>query len=56
MHKIAHGAAAPSTPSAATYDGTNYGSIPSGWQTTFFASVDEEAHDHYKSFAEYNPA
>ena len=29
---------------------------PAGWQATFFSNIDEEAHDHYKSFAEWNPA
>ena len=50
-----HGDPAPSAPTGATYDGTNYGSVPSGWQTTFFTSFNDAAFDYYESFTEYNP-
>ena len=53
--RVTHGAASPSAPSGAIYDGSAFTTIPAGWQALFFGSFDETNFDYYKSFAEYNP-
>ena len=50
-----HGDPAPAAPTGATYDGTNFANVPSGWQTGFFTSFNDAAFDYYESFTEYNP-
>ena len=54
--RVSHGATAPATPTGAVYNGIRFTTVPSGWQATFFTSLDEATYDYYESFSSFNPS